>query len=392
MGTSIPRTDKAVFLGALIAALALSLSGFVTYRPNRIVRGQVLPAHEVLGNYYWVLLVLCLAVLLLTTIGRKRRRDGVMALLGGALGAGVVFFAGYAATELVSPETPFARTSMGAGVWLSLFGAYLITSESLRGYAGKRLYRTALQFPAPVAIVIMLALGWLNDLSLLQEFFNRRGTFFAELATHANLAFSAVALGSVVGFALALVISRLHFTHGFLFFFINLFQTIPTLSFLGLLMAPLIYLGTRFHFLGARGVTGIGWAPAFLVLFAYTLLPVTGNALAGFRMVDPMVVEAARGMGMTATQIFLKIRLPLALPVILSGIRTALTQAIGNTILAGLIGAGGMGAIIFLGLAQAAPDLILLGTLPVVFMALVADHFMKGLARMASAATGGGAE
>jgi osmoprotectant transport system permease protein len=87
---------------------------------------------------------------------------------------------------------------------------------------------------------------------------------------------------------------------------------------------------------------------------------------------------------MSSRQVFWQVELPLAFPVILSGIRTALTQTIGNTILAGLVGAGGLGSIIFLGLAQAAPDLILLGALPVVILAWVSDQMMMILTRKAT--------
>jgi len=84
-------------------------------------------------------------------------------------------------------------------------------------------------------------------------------------------------------------------------------------------------------------------------------------------------------MGMSARRIFLAVEIPLSLPVIVSGMRTALTQSMGNAILAGLIGGGGMGAIIFLGLAQAASDLVLLGALPVAVSALLADRLMHHL-------------
>jgi osmoprotectant transport system permease protein len=117
------------------------------------------------------------------------------------------------------------------------------------------------------------------------------------------------------------------------------------------------------------------------VLFLYALLPIAGNTLAGFRTVPPDAIEAARGMGMTAGQRFWRVELPLAFPVIVSGVRTALTQNIGNALLAGLIGGGGLGALIYLGLAQAAPDLILLGALSVAILALAADRGLEALVR-----------
>ena len=89
-----------------------------------------------------------------------------------------------------------------------------------------------------------------------------------------------------------------------------------------------------------------------------------------FKQLDPAVMDSAKALGMSPRHIFRKISFPLALPFIITGIRIAFIQNIGNTILAGLVGGGGMGSLIFLGLAQSATDLILLGSLPVVLMAL----------------------
>jgi osmoprotectant transport system permease protein len=169
---------------------------------------------------------------------------------------------------------------------------------------------------------------------------------------------------------------------------INLFQTIPTLSLLALLMIPLAYLGQTNQIFSRVGISGTGWAPVLIVLILYALLPITVTTLAGMRMVSNDVMHAAQGIGMAPGQIFWKVQFPIALPVILGGIRVALTQAIGNTILGGLIGAGGMGTLIFLGLAQAAPDLILLGVIPVVLMTLVLDNLLKILVQKLSRVEG----
>jgi len=124
-------------------------------------------------------------------------------------------------------------------------------------------------------------------------------------------------------------------------------------------------------------VSGIGWAPAFIALTLYGLLPIARNTLAGFRNVDIGVVEAAEGMGMGKGRVLWKIELPLAFPVIFAGIRVALVQAIGGAVLAGLVGGGGLGSFVFLGLAEASSDLVLLGVIPIVLMTLAGDTLMK---------------
>ena len=102
-------------------------------------------------------------------------------------------------------------------------------------------------------------------------------------------------------------------------------------------------------------------------------------------MVDPAALDVAKGMGMKAGQVFFRVELPLALGSIAAGFRTALAQNMGNAVLAGLVGGGGLGSLIFLGLAQSAPDLVLLGSLAVAGSAFLADRSLgiaeKGIRR-----------
>ena len=126
-------------------------------------------------------------------------------------------------------------------------------------------------------------------------------------------------------------------------------------------------------------IGGIGIAPAIVALVLYALLPVVRNTVAGLTGVDGAVIEAARGMGLTAGQIFRQIELPLALPVFLAGLRIVLVQAIGLAVVAALIGAGGLGTFVFEGLGQYAVDLVLLGALPAILLALAADFLLQTL-------------
>jgi len=131
--------------------------------------------------------------------------------------------------------------------------------------------------------------------------------------------------------------------------------------------------------LAALGVGGIGVAPAIVALVLYALLPVVRNTSAGLAGVDAAVIESARGMGLTGSQIFRQVELPLALPVLLAGLRIVVVQAIGLAVVAALIGAGGLGTFVFEGLGQYAVDLVLLGALPAIFLALAADFILQTL-------------
>jgi osmoprotectant transport system permease protein len=127
------------------------------------------------------------------------------------------------------------------------------------------------------------------------------------------------------------------------------------------------------------GVGGIGYAPAFLALCLYALLPVVANTVLGLEGTPQDVIEAARGMGLTERQILIRIRWPLALPTIVTGARVVLVQNIGLAAVAALVGGGGLGAFIFQGIGQTAIDLVLLGALPTVALALAAGVILDAV-------------
>jgi osmoprotectant transport system permease protein len=127
------------------------------------------------------------------------------------------------------------------------------------------------------------------------------------------------------------------------------------------------------------GLGAIGPTPALIGVAIYVALPLTRGVVSGLRSADPAAVEAARAMGMRKWQIATGIRLPLGLPVLAGALRVATVQSIGFMTLGGLIGAGGLGAIVFEGMSQLAADLILLGALPVIALALLADALLATL-------------
>lgn len=140
-------------------------------------------------------------------------------------------------------------------------------------------------------------------------------------------------------------------------------QTIPSLALLGLLI-PLF---------------GIGKVPAIIALVIYALLPIIRNTYTGIKEVDPSLVEAAMAMGMNNRKRLMKVELPLALPVMMAGIRTAMVLIVGTATLAALIGAGGLGDIILLGIDRNNTSLIILGAIPAAILALLFDFLLKRL-------------
>lgn len=148
----------------------------------------------------------------------------------------------------------------------------------------------------------------------------------------------------------------------------NIIQTIPSLALFGFLL-PVPWVGERADRL------------AILALTLYALLPLIRNTYTGIRGVDPAVLEAGRGMGLTDRQLLFQVELPLALSVILSGVRVAVVISVGLATIAAAIGAGGLGEFIFRGLAMVDNSVILAGAIPAAMLALLADFSVGWLER-----------
>ncbi|MEK5644682.1 MULTISPECIES: ABC transporter permease [Paenibacillus] len=182
------------------------------------------------------------------------------------------------------------------------------------------------------------------------------------LRQHLTISFSAVILGTIVAvpIGILLVYNRVGWINSVVFFIANLFQTIPSLALLAILI-PLL---------------GIGVKPAILALLLYSLMPILRNTYDGFQSVDKGVLNSAKGMGYSAAQTILKIQLPLSLPYIMSGIRITTVYIISWATLASLIGAGGLGQLIVSGLGVNKPEMIFIGGIGAVVLALVADGLL----------------
>lgn len=283
-----------------------------------------------------------------------------------------------ASAALIDPQMPQSRLSAGAAFWVVLFCSMLALVELRLQLSLSRWWI--------VLILVGVGLTWwgcaavsLDQLSLVQEFHAREAAFWQALREHLAMVSIAVGVSMVLGTALALLIRRFRECQRGAFALLNFFQTIPSLALFGLLLAPLAWLSANVPIASALGVKGIGWTPALLALIIYSLLPMVRNTFVALEAVSPDVLEAASGMGMYPSQRFWQVRVPLALPILLEGIRITAVQAVGLTAVAALIGAGGLGSFIFQGLGQAAMDMVLLGALPILVIALLVDASLGAL-------------
>ncbi len=180
---------------------------------------------------------------------------------------------------------------------------------------------------------------------------------------HLYLVAVSMAMALVTGLATGIVVSRKRFRKfaGVVMYVIGLGQTIPSLAVLALTMSFL----------------GIGSKPAILALYIYSTLPIARNTLAGILSVSPAIIDAARGVGMSPARILLEVEIPNALNVILTGIRIALVINIGTAALGYLIGAGGLGDLVFTGINLMRTELLLAGALPITILALAGDYLLE---------------
>ena len=370
--------NKVAWTGLVIATGSVLTADYTVHRPTRLSPGLGIRLFEILPWGLFFTLSLVVGVFLLSLVrSRNKYLEFSFGLTGEALLLTTFIIAGIAAKKLVDPLAPFGRSSLGAAVWLVVLGAYLVVYSSLQSLKSHRILRLVLYSIIPAAIVLLTACGTLDELSIMKELAVRKDRFVQELFQHLILSGSAVGIGTILGIPLGIWSFRNRTAEKSIFSFVNFVQTVPGLALFGLLVTPLAYISTRFPVLRQLGIRGIGIAPALIALTLYTLLPITRNTFTSLRVIQSEVLEAGIGMGMNNRQLLFRVEIPLATPVVLAGVRIAAVQTVGNATLAALIGSGGLGVLIFQGLGQAVPDLILLGAIPIIMVAVLIDAFMQ---------------
>jgi osmoprotectant transport system permease protein len=194
-------------------------------------------------------------------------------------------------------------------------------------------------------------------MEFLTYFFERREVILFSTLRHIEVSLIAVILSIVIAIPLGVLITRYRKLANIVINSANVGQTVPSLAILGMVIP----------------VLGIGLKPAVFALVLRGVLPIINNTYSGIVNVDRSVIEAGRGMGMKNREILRFVELPLSFPVIMAGIRTATVLSISVATLAALIGAGGLGDLIFQGIVMADRNLLLAGSIPTAILAIGAD-------------------
>ena len=201
-----------------------------------------------------------------------------------------------------------------------------------------------------------------------QFFVTHRSDIFQATLTHLTLVSISMLIAIAIAVPLGMFVVQRPALRSIALGIASVLQTIPSLALFGFLI-PIPFIG------------GIGTRTAIVALVVYALLPILRNTYVGLTSIDSAVLQAAEAMGMTDNQILWRVRLPLALSIILAGIRTSTIITIGVATIAAAIGAGGLGTFIFRGVAMVNDAVILAGAIPAALLAIVADGLLALLER-----------
>lgn len=378
------RFDKLGMIIVLLIAYGVAVSPFATFRANRIIQGEPRAILEALSQPMGFSLIGLLLAVALIALFKTPTLLRLAASLAALLALAV--FIGLAATYLTPPENSYARVSPASGFWLLSFSMALLTADAFTRLRPSPRMRIAVLIAVTIAIGYLLVSGSWSSLSILKEYANRADTFWNEAAKHLTLALGSLFAAVIVGVPLGVLCHRVESVRPSVLNVLNIIQTIPSIALFGLLIAPLGWIALNVPGASTIGIRGIGVAPAFFALFLYSLLPVVSNTVVGLGNVPRDANEAARGIGMTDNQRLFGIEFPLAMPVILTGIRIVLVQNIGLATIAALIGGGGFGVFVFQGIGQTAMDLVLLGAVPTVALAFAAAIVFDAIIEMTTKA------
>lgn len=381
----MPKVHDRVLLTLSCLGFAGVVSGgFLDLAQNRLAKGIAYslfqaPAFEAAA----AMAGLC-GLALLSFSQRPKLRSFATILAAALILWGSFAGAGHFAALLMKAGPPAARVSLGPAFWILASAAILSIADAMqRGNFGF-FARSFIGSAFCAGFFLMASTGAFDHLSLAREFLNNRGIFATELLHHLGLVGAAVFFALMIGMPLTVLVLRKKAMTGLVFANLSILQTIPSIALFGVLIAPMTKLSEELPFLRAIGINGTGPAPAVVALTLYSLLPLVRGFYTGFREVAFEVKDAATSIGFGARQMFIEVELPLALPALLSGMRVVTIQAIGLASVAALIGAGGLGTFIFQGIGQYALDLVLVGAIPVILLALLANFFFEmllGLAR-----------
>jgi osmoprotectant transport system permease protein len=360
-----------------LVPLTLYLFSIVGVAPNRIMKAHsVYFSDEILSYHSYVIMLSAIALIMVAWQKRSFLQTSCSYLLSIILMTNLVNYTTQLSTHFLTIQ-PSASVSFSTSFWLITLISWLNVTTCSRSLGQNYWQRALLNTLYFVPTGIIVSHGALDQLSLMREFEINRPMVYRAAFEHLHILGVTLLITLPAGFLIG--------TAGFYckrfgkisLNLLSVIQTVPSIALFAILIHPLSLLVQHVPLVSSLGIRGIGIAPAVIALTSYLLLPMARSTISGMAYSPNETILSAYAMGMSSRQVFWQIRLPLALPSIISGIRVASVQSVGLTMLAALIGAGGFGAIMFLGLSSSALDLILLGVIPVIAFSVLVDTSFK---------------
>jgi len=202
-------------------------------------------------------------------------------------------------------------------------------------------------------------------MSLFEYMVNNASIIFQELLNHLKIIGLSLPFSIGIGVPIGIFISRRPKIANVIIYIASILMTIPSLALFGIMVVVLSPFGA-----------GLGVIPAVIALIIYSFLPIIRNTLVAVQSLDPQMIEAAKGMGMTESQILFKIRLPLSIPTIMSGVRNAVVMGVGVATLGYFVASGGLGYFIFAGLSRSRYEMVVTGVIIISILGILANYFL----------------
>lgn len=202
-------------------------------------------------------------------------------------------------------------------------------------------------------------------MNLFEYMVNNSSIIFREFLNHLKIIGLSLPFSIGIGVPIGIFISRHPKIANVIIYIASILMTIPSLALFGIMVVVLSPFGT-----------GLGVTPAVIALIIYSFLPIIRNTLVAVQSLDPQMIEAAKGMGMTESQILFKIRLPLSIPTIMSGVRNAVVMGVGVATLGYFVASGGLGYFIFAGLSRSRYEMVVTGVIIVSILGILANYLL----------------
>ena len=375
MINNIKKYDFPSIVLSFVATILLFTDHFMFESVTRVGQKNGLTA-IVLGKKFYILLVLTLIIFFIAFIKKDNEKLNIFSVFISVLcWALTIVFCGLFAFEQ-SELGNTSRFSMSISSYIYVITIYLIQIKCGEFIKEKWKYYGIVSIGF-IIITGAIFLGLLDNLAVAVEYKNRALQFNMELKNHMLMAFYVVISSVIIGLPVGAFVYKNKRLGKIIMYILNTLQSIPSLALICAMMFPLAFLSNNVAFLRKLGVYGVGATPVYIALLCYSVFELVNAMYGALEFFDDNFIEVAKGMGMTNRQIFLKVELPIVLPIIISGIRVALINTILGVTIGAYVGYGGLGIFIQQGITGFAIDIVALVTIPVMVIILICNFVLK---------------